>query len=618
MRRLFRSAVESLNAKIYSCAKPKIMEINMLNWNNEVLLQPEKLKLGKKSMVLVANGDRRRTANTACQNAQLECERQLREAFKRLGYELVRAHPEIDPSLGHGFIETQAQGREIFSRIPGDAPLLVAEAVWQYSNHVVYNLWEHRGPILTASNFDGQWPGLVGALGLEACLTRHKFSPEQAGHSIAWSSEEFTDQLSAKKLEEWIKTGKITHELTHVKAFKPDEHKQYAASIEFGEKAAEDFRARPRIIGLYDPLCMGMINAAFDERDMVGLGIQLRRLNQSDLYARMGEIPRREALGYMKWLVDKGFRLEIGANPFTDITESAVVQSGQMYGAIAKHVAEEGLDGVGIAYQLGMARLCAASDVVEAMLNSTDRPPVEYRGAEVIPGEPIMCANEADMGCAVDQTMSKIIYRGTGLPAKLWETTQHDVRWGDTYNGIGWFGGKKVEIEAFIWAFELSGNTPAGHMEQGWADMEAVRQPYEFFVENGICTKGLARPGELIWSRVYLDREKFHLDIGRGAAVKLPEEESARRWEATTKEWPLMHALLYGVSRDALMAKHKSNHITVSYAPDATTANEIALAKAAMAHALGFKVNLCGNIQIEESLEYKAANGLAVEGPGVR
>jgi len=37
-----------------------------------------------------------------------------------------------------------------------------------------------------------------------------------------------------------------------------------------------------------------------------------------------------------------------------------------------------------------------------------------------------------------------------------------------------------------------------------------------------------------------------------------------------------------------------------------------------MARALGFRVTLCGNLEIEESLEYKAAKGLAVEGPGVR
>jgi len=590
----------------------------MLKWDYIMLERPQMLELGPKDIVLVANGDRRRTANLAGQKAQLECEKQLRAAFSGLGYNLVRAHPEVDPALGHGFIETQAQGRDIFAAIPGDTPLVVAEAVWQYSNHIVYNLWEHKGPILTASNFSGTWPGLVGALGLEACLTKRKFAEDQAGHSILWSSEEFKDPVSQGKLKQWVSGGRIEHDTSHAGLFDPDDHQEYAEAMDFGREAARNFLDKPRIIGLYDPLCMGMVNAAFDELDMLGLGIQLRRLNQSDLYARMLEIPPAEALGYMKWLVDRGFKLEIGSNPFTDITEKAVLQSGRMYGAIVKHVAEERLDGVGIAYQLGLARLCAASDVVEAMLNSTARPPVEYRGATVMPGEPIMCANEADMGCAVDQAMSKAIYRATGLEPRLWETTQHDVRWGDLFSGICGYGDKKLECDAFIWAFELSGNTPAGHMERGWADMEAVRQPYDYFIENGICTKGLARAGEIIWSRVYIDRGEFCLDLGRGAALELPPEESSRRWEATTREWPLMHALLYGVSRDRLMARHKSNHITVSYGPDAETANEIAFAKASMARALGFKVYLCGKLDTAESVEYKAENGLALEGPHLR
>ncbi|MBN2290227.1 MAG: fucose isomerase [Candidatus Glassbacteria bacterium] len=590
----------------------------MVSWDYSVLKGAEMLEPGPKEILLVANGDRRRTANLAGQQAQLECERQLGAAFSSLGYRLRRAHPEVDPGLGHGFIETQAQGREIFSKIPAGAPLVVAEAVWQYSNHIVYNLWEHKGPILTASNFDGTWPGLVGALGLEACLTKHSFSKNQASHCLVWSSEQFQDPVALEKLKHWASSGRLEHDVSHAVLFNPRDHRKYAKAMEFGEKAAGNFLGRPRIIGLYDPLCMGMVNAAFDELDLVGLGIQLRRLNQSDLYARMLEVPRAEALGYMKWLVDRGFKLEIGSNPFTDITEKAVVQSGQMYGAIVRHVAEEGLDGVGIAYQLGLARLCAASDVVEAMLNSTERPPVEYRGRAVMPGEPIMCANEADMGCAVDQTLTKIIYRASGLEPRLWETTQHDVRWGDTFRGTCRHGGKELEIDAFIWAFELSGNTPAGHMARGWADMEAVRQPYDYFIENGICTRGLSRPGEIVWSRVYLDRGEFCLDLGRGAAVKLPPEEIQRRWEATTEEWPLMNALLYGVSRDSLMAKHKSNHITVSYAPDAETANEITLAKAAMARALGFKVFVCGSLDPEDSVEYRARKGLAVDGPHVR
>ena len=179
------------------------------------------------------------------------------------------------------------------------------------------------------------------------------------------------------------------------------------------------------------------------------------------------------------------------------------------------------------------------------------------------------------------------------------------------------YKGKEIHIESFIWAFELSGNTPAGHMENGWADMHAERQPYDYFPENGICTKGTAKPGEIIWSRIYIDQGELCMDIGRGAAVELPPEESDRIWAATTKEWPLMHAITYGVTRDQMMAKHKSNHITVSYAPDAAKANEIMFAKAAMAYELGFKTNICGSYRVEGSMEYKVKQSAFYEGPGV-
>ena len=49
-----------------------------------------------------------------------------------------------------------------------DAPLVVAEAVWQYSHHVLAGLRTHRGPILVVANWSGEFPGLVGLLGLPA------------------------------------------------------------------------------------------------------------------------------------------------------------------------------------------------------------------------------------------------------------------------------------------------------------------------------------------------------------------------------------------------------------------------------------------------------------------
>ena len=588
-----------------------------VNWNAEILPKVDLMDVGPKDLILIANGDRRRFANAMCQEAQMECERQLREAVTELGYNLVRAHPEIDPETGHCFIETQAQGTAILSRIPKDAPIVVAEAVWQYSNHIAYPLWEWKGPILVASNFDGTWPGLVGAVGLVACLSKNKYGPDQKGHSFLWSHEEFKDKEAKDRLKQWLDTGSIEYDLSHAKPFNPGDHAEYAGAFKFATEAAQNFRAKPRILGIYDALCMGMLNAAFDEHDMIGTGIQIRRLNQSELYARMQEIPKREAEGYIKYLVDQGFDLEVGPDNLNDITADAVIQSGQMYGAMVRHIADEGLTGVGIAYQLGLAKLCAASDLVEAMLNSTDRPPVEFRGKIVMPGEPIMCANEADMGCAVDQAISKTIYKATGLTPTWWETTQHDLRWGHVYEKKGKYRDKEIDIDSFVWTFLLSGNTPAGHMENGWADMQAQRQPYDYFPENGICTKGTTKSGEIIWSRVYIDQGELCLDVGRGAAVELPPEESNKVWEATTEEWPLMHAITYGVTRDQMMAKHKSNHITVSYAPDAATANEVMFAKAAMANELGFKVNLCGDYGIEDSMECKVEKSKLYRVPGL-
>jgi hypothetical protein len=87
------------------------------------------------------------------------------------------------------------------------------------------------------------------------------------------------------------------------------------------------------------------------------------------------------------------------------------------------------------------------------------------------------------------------------------------------------------------------------------------------------------------------------MDLGRAGVVPLPAEETARRWQATTPQWPIMHAVTYGVTRDQMMARHQSNHIQVAYAIDADQADRALLAKASMADALGMKVSICGTRQ---------------------
>jgi len=85
--------------------------------------------------------------------------------------------------------------------------------------------------------------------------------------------------------------------------------------------------------------------------------------------------------------------------------------------------------------------------------------------------------------------------------------------------------------------------------------------------------------------------------MGRGKAVSLPAKEVQYRWESTTRQWPIMNAVLYGVSRDQMMARHKSNHIQVVYAPSTETANRAFGVKAAMFAAMGIDVHLCGDVK---------------------
>ena len=80
--------------------------------------------------------------------------------------------------------------------------------------------------------------------------------------------------------------------------------------------------------------------------------------------------------------------------------------------------------------------------------------------------------------------------------------------------------------------------------------------------------------------------------------MELPPEETRKRWEATTPQWPLMSAVLHGVTRDQFMARHKANHIQVAYAPSAAEADRALAALAAMFHEMGVKVHICGDVKV--------------------
>ena len=72
-------------------------------------------------IVLVASGDSRLPANRVCWPAQEALEGVVQRVFGTLGRQVRRGHA-VDLDKGHGFIDSQARGIEVFRQIdPGGA-----------------------------------------------------------------------------------------------------------------------------------------------------------------------------------------------------------------------------------------------------------------------------------------------------------------------------------------------------------------------------------------------------------------------------------------------------------------------------------------------------------------
>ncbi|HSW51506.1 MAG TPA: hypothetical protein VLH09_15070, partial [Bryobacteraceae bacterium] len=471
----------------------------------------------------------------------------------------------------------QKYGMEVFRQIPSDAPLMVVEAVWQYSHHVLAGLWTHRGPILTVANWSGEWPGLVGMLNLNGCLTKAGIP-----FSTLWS-EDFTDEFFLKGLKRWLAGEQVVHDTSHVRSLRGVDLP--GAAVEVGSELATDLLREKAIMGIFDEGCMGMYNAIIPDALLHNTGVFKERLSQSALYAEMLRVSDTEAQEIRSWLDLKGMRFVTGSDPELDLTDAQILGQCKMYIAALRIADQFGCDVIGIQYQQGLKDLAPASDLVEGLLNNVDRPPVAdpATGRLLYENRALPHFNEVDECAGLDALVTNRVWRRLGFDP---ETTLHDVRYGENYQ----LNGK----EEFVWVLEISGGAPPQHFVGGYGGAVSYRQPHMYFPSGGGTLAGISKPGEVVWSRVFVEGGSLKADLGRAKAVALPLEESRRRGRITTPQWPMMHAVTCGVTRDQFMARHKANHIQVAYAPDAAGANLALAAKAAMLQQMGLEVFLCG------------------------
>jgi hypothetical protein len=541
--------------------------------------------MSTKNIILIANGDLRTSANQKCEEAQRAMEALLIKAIEKEGRTVIRGH-EFDPEKGHSFIDSQKYGMEIFRSIPKDAPLIVAEAVWQYSHHLLHGLLTHEGPILTVANWSGTWPGLVGMLNLNGSLTKAGVK-----YSTLWS-EDFTDEDFLKGLRQWLTTGRVTHETAHVRSY--EKAGVPAEEEKFGIDFAKKFREHKAIMGVFDEGCMGMFNAIIPDELIHKTGVFKERLSQSSLYARMLTVKDEEARAVYQWLLDRGMTFHFGPSDENDLTEKQVLEQCKMYIAAVRIAEDFGCSTIGIQYQQGLKDLAPASDLVEGLLNNVERPPVyhEETGKELFAGEALPHFNEVDECAGLDGLITYKLWRELGFDP---ENTLHDLRWGRHYKGPG--GADLTQkIDAYVWVFLISGAAPPAHFTGGFKGTSSERQPSMYFRLGGGTVKGISKPGWIVWSRIFVDGGELCYDTGLGEVVALPQAETEERWKLSTPQWPIMHTVLSGISRDEMMARHKANHIQVVYAPDKESARKGLFAKAAALRELGLIVSVCGEV----------------------
>src|SRR6266851_2353881 len=419
------------------------------------------------AIVVIASGDLRLSANQKCWPAQQRIEAAVMDAIRKAGRDVQRGHA-FDSVKQHGFIDSQKYGMEVFRKIPRTAPLMVVEAVWQYSHHVLHGLYSHAGHILTVANWNGEWPGLVGMLNLNGSLTK-------AGvrYDTLWSVD-FTDEFFIAGLKRWLNGEPLAHDTRHVHALQnfklPDTAEAVAAEV------SESLQRDKAILGIFDEGCMGMYNAIIPDELLHPTGVYKERLSQSALYAEMLRTTDLEAQAIRNWLNDNGVRFRTGPDPETDLTDNQILQQCKMYIAAVRIADDFGCATIGIQYQQGLKDLAPASDLAEGLLNNVDRPPVRHAttGRILFAGEAVPHFNEVDECAGLDGLVTYRLWRALGFAP---ENTLHDLRWGQHYQGRG--------VNDYVWVFLISGAAPPAHFIGGWKGASSERQPPMYFRLGG-------------------------------------------------------------------------------------------------------------------------------------
>ncbi|MCH8259658.1 MAG: fucose isomerase [Planctomycetes bacterium] len=491
-------------------------------------------------------GDYRATPNELALPNIIHATEQLEAALTKLG----RASYRIE-----GFLTKPHEAIEKLG--PIDDPMIGVCVHWFYGPHTTDGVVGKDNPLLLASNFSGNWPGLVGLLNTGACLA----SLDRAFSRIWTSADDWSaDRQFMARLEQWCNTGSISYR---------EDELSFEATISneaqaIADRVAEQFRSRRALALMLGDTSMGMINGYFGPRLLNPIGFTEHKVDQAWIIDRGKSIDAERIDDALDFVKQAGVTFHWGEAEAEDFDEHATREQLRDYLAVLDLIDEFQADCLGWQYQLGLLPLRPPSDFAEGLFNSVCRPESN--------GDTIATATEADQGNLVPMEMMKRLLKEKGLHQAV---MFHDVRWGGEHD------------HRFVWVLLNSGSCGAyafNHDPDTLQGVHSYRQPAGYFPVPGGTFAGESLPGEITWSRCYINNGELWMDIGAGEVVKLPGAKRDAWWEGTTRQWPFMAADL-GVSQETIMAHYMSNHVAVAY-------GDIFQEMIALSRALGINVRI--------------------------
>lgn len=479
-----------------------------------------------------------------------ESTRQLEKALRRLG--------RVPYRVGE-FVDRPHKSIEMLGRI--DDPMIGVHCHWVWGSHTVDGVVGKDAPLLLASNYKRQWPGLVGLLNTSACLTS-----VGRDHSRIWTDSDDWSENAAymARLEEWCATGRIRYPEDGIARSAP----LTGANIALARRVAADIRRRRVMMMMLGDTSQGMVNAYFGARMLTRHGFTEHKVDQAWLLERGPAISPRRIDDAFRFVVDAGvtFHWRDADSDSADFTEEHTREQLRDYLVVLDLLDEFRCDCLGWQYQIGLLNLRPPSDFAEGLLNTVCRPESN--------GETYPCATEGDQGNALPAELMKRLLKAKGLHHAVF---MHDMRWGGEHDG------------RTVWMLCNSGNGGAYAFNRDPGSLKGVhsyRQIRRKFPIPGGTFAGYGLPGAVTWARAFDRDGEIWMDLGRGEIVDMPEAKRNDWWRGATPQWPL-HTTWLGVESDVVMAHYMSNHIAFAY-------GDVFGEMVALCQELGFKVRVWG------------------------